>query len=772
MEPSLEYKSFSKQEFTPLEFLNRYKKYLPWLALAIILSGLAGYLYLRYTVKEYTVSGKLSIKNEESFNTNEEKFASVFLMGNGVNLNNEIVIMKSSSILQRVVQALQLETEYIGLGNVKAFQFYNNSPVRLDVLQKTDSSIVRFSIQYIDSSSYRLNGEETPRKFGVPFKSGSGVYVVNRTQYTYPVSEIEEFEIYHYPLDLAVEKLVKFLTIAQVNDLTNILEISYQSANRKMAADVVNTLMQEYGKSTVEDKNTIAVNTIRFIDERLDSLQSELSGVEGKLQRYQESNDAVALESQATLYIGELGEMEKRANESAVKQKVIDWLMKYISQPSNTNSTVPVNLGVDEPTLAPLIAAFNEIQVKRSTLLKTTTEKNPAYIDLTIAADKIRADIIEALKSVEASYVIAEKELQKRMNTARLKTISIPGKNRQLLDISRQQKIKEELFLLLLSKREEVAIGSAAVLPNSAIIERANERGKLMKPVPKTVFLQFILGGIALSVMVFFLLEIFNNKVTTYTDVEKNTSAPIAGEVGRSTDPNPLLFTRQNRSFLTEQFRAIRTNLTYLTNNAPKPVLLVTSSMSGEGKSFISTNIAAAYALTGKRTLILEFDIRKPKVAQNLGVTSKKGITSYLVTNEDPANMVFGVEDIENLFIFPCGVIPPNPSEMLLLKKMDQLFEWARANFDVVVIDSAPLGVVSDALTLAKFSDATLYIIRQQYTLKKMVELIDKQYQQKRLPNMAIVINDVKSEGGYGYGYGYGYARKSGYFEKDVKVKK
>jgi capsular exopolysaccharide synthesis family protein len=764
-----------KKDFTPMELVYRNLKYIPWVILSIILSIIAALIYLRYTPDVYSAKGKMIIRSENPINTSDEKFNRLFLVDAGPNLTNEIAILTSVSFLERVAERLDLNTEYIGLGSVRSTLLYFENPLELEVISKKDSTTSAFRVIILNEKEYYLNGSEEKRQFGEVIKNGNGEFKIHYV-YKKPLANLQkmEYSITHFPLDIAAEKIIPNLTIKQSTEFGNIIDISFKSTEKNLAADLVNAIMNEYEELTVEDKTSIAKGTIRFIEERLDSIQLELSDVEGAIQRFRERNQGVTLGDQSELYISSMSDLETKTSDIQVRKKIIGWLQNYLSDSKNQNTPVPVNLGIEETSLTTLIAAYNDLQVKKVTLLKTTTELNPAIIQLNESLGKIKRDIQESLKSVERTYDITLSQLDQRYREAQRKSVSVPGKIRQLLNIERQQKIKEELYLLLLSKKEEVAIASAAVLPNSSILEKSTNRAQLVQPMPRNVLLKYLAVGFVVPIFIIGILNFFNDKIRMRSDIERATMTPIAGEVGRSNNPSPLLVTTKNRSFITEQFRTIRTNLNYLASNTKKPVVLITSTVSGEGKSFVCTNIGAAFALAGKRTLILEFDIRKPRIASNLGISTRKGVSTFLVAHDELKSLIQPISGVSNLFILPCGVIPPNPAELLLLDSMNDLFAWAKSEFDVVVIDSAPVGIVSDAITLSKYADTTLYIVRQNYSLKKSLELIDKLYESKRLPNMSIVINDVNVQEGRGYGYGYGYSygvNKYGseYFDMDEK---
>jgi capsular exopolysaccharide synthesis family protein len=418
---------------------------------------------------------------------------------------------------------------------------------------------------------------------------------------------------------------------------------------------------------------------------------------------------------------------------------------------------------------------YNQLQLERQNALATMPETNP-YIqqNLDPRIGKLRTDIIEALQNVRQAYAISRSNIQRQSSGTENRLQSIPSKGRELADRSRQQKIKEELYLFLLQKKEETAIASASTISDSKIVEPGRSNGSPIKPDRKSIYLLAIFLGLAVPGAAIFAKEYMNDKVRDRTDVEKITDAPFIGEVGHSENTGALVVTNNSRRFISEQFRIIRTNLQFMLNKIQNPVILVTSSFSGEGKSFISTNMGAVMAVTGKRTVIIELDIRKPKVVSNLELKKQAGITNFIVGRASIQDIIVPVPEIPNLFVIPCGPVPPNPAEMLLDPKLAELFKYVRNAFDFVIVDSAPVGLVSDAMILGEHADCTLYILRQGYTYKKQLNLIDELYHSRKLPRLSLLINDVEHGRGYGsyygygnYGYGYGYG--SDYFEKEKK---
>ena len=360
------------------------------------------------------------------------------------------------------------------------------------------------------------------------------------------------------------------------------------------------------------------------------------------------------------------------------------------------------------------------------------------------------------------------------IKTVYLVSVVIPEKERQSRERARQQEIKQNLYLYLLQKREESEISQASTIASSRIIDTALPAFNRVSPIPLKIYGIALLVGLLVPIIVIYIRELLNDKVTTKDDIVKVTRAPIVGEVGHSDEESTLLFPQSSRTIVAEQMRILRSNLKFvLAEKAESPTLLVTSSFSGEGKSFISTNLGATLALSGKRTVILEFDLRKPKILAGLGIPkgNTNGLTNYLVGSARPEDLTQSVPQIEGLFVISCGPVPPNPSEILLAPKVDELFKWLKANFDAIVIDTAPVGLVSDSFTLSRFADATIYVVRQRYTYKRQIKFVQELYDQQKLPNIGLLVNDVIPEGargyygyggGYGYGYGYGYGRSGG----------
>ncbi len=768
-----------KPIITPREFIQRYVKYLPWILISVAAALIIAKVKLRYANPIYRTEARLLIKKESPYGRTNDKFDEILMGGGSIqNIYNEIEILKSRPLAAKVARALNLQTICYNKGNIRNTLQYPDLPITILPLNPSDSSgPISVELTVTDNDHFKLNEESKAYSFGETLKSGGTQFKIIRLVPQVYNSTASNIYILSYNSSAnAADRVVGGLNAVLADNAGQIVNLSYESENTTLSIDILNTLMDVYKVSNIEDKRQMRISTLEFIDERLDSLRRELGIVEKGLTEYIEANRAFMLDKQSELYLDKLSQETTNLAQQEIKLSVINWLIRYLN--TNTHKAVPVELGTQEPTLLPLITQYNQYQVERQNALATMPETNP-YIqqNLDPRIAKLRSDILEALQSVRQAYSISKSSIQGQSNEAAGRLQSIPSKGRELAERNRQQKIKEELYLFLLQKKEETAIASASTVSDSKIVEPARANTIPIKPNRRSIYMMAIFLGLVLPGAFIAIKEYLNDKVREKTDIERLTDAPFIGEIGHSEDSGALVVTQTSRRFISEQFRIIRTNLQFILNKVQNPVILVTSSFSGEGKSFVSTNMGAVMALTGKRTVIIELDIRKPKVVANLELKKQSGITNFIVGRSSIQDIIVPVPEVPNLFVIPCGPVPPNPAEMLLDPKLKDLFEYVRKHFDVVIVDTAPVGLVSDAIILGEQADCTLYILRQNYTFKKQVGLIDELYRVKKLPRLSLLLNDVEVGTGYGgyyggYGHGYGYGYGTGYFDESGAKKK
>lgn len=747
-----------------------------------IITITAAWLYLRYSTPVYSVKSSLLIRSEQNRGGGgggEDMFADIALFQSSVNKQNEIEILLSRTMMERVVRSLNLQEDYYVTGNVKQTNIYEESPFDLKIIALKDSSTsLAFNIEITGEQTFKLNNGTTDYYFGQRLELPQGIFVFQKQISPYSYLSFKEFTVFWRPLADAAEKYQGGLAVTPANEQSNVLSLTYTTDNPKLGSDILNQLMLEYNDAAIEDKNEINRKIISFIDDRLGLVENQLDSVETDFESFRTRRQFIDIQSQTQSQFENMTDLEQRIREQEIQLQVTELLENYLRKPENKLNLVPSTLGLTDPTLIGLVTGYNTLVAERERQLQTgATANNPVVINLEQQIEDARERMLRNLVNIREVYRSAISTFSKNQRGIRSQITSVPEKEREARDIVRQQEIKQNLYLYLLQKKEESAIAEASTIANSRILDKSRPKYNLVGPFPMKIYGIALLAGLLLPIIFIYLLDLLNDKVTTRNDITKITNAPIVGEIGHSVEEKVLLFPERSRTVIAEQLRILRSNLNFLLGDIgdKKQTFMVTSSFSGEGKSFVSTNLGAAFAVTGKKVVILEFDLRKPKIIAGLGLAKSQGITNYLVGAATLEELPQKVPGLESLYVIPCGPVPPNPSEILLSSRITDLFTWLKREFDVVVIDTAPVGLVSDSMTLSKFADATLYLVRQRYTFKNQVNFIDDLYTQNKLPRLGLIVNDVKAEGAqgyygygggrYGYGYGYGLAQKGGYYD-------
>jgi tyrosine-protein kinase Etk/Wzc len=781
---SQEYATFSNQQkkdfssLSPREILFKYIHYVPWVVACVLVSLLLAHLRLRYEPNIYTVSGTLMVK-DPSMSGKAEKIEDMLLMPNqNKNINDEIQVVRSLNIAKRVVRSLGLEVQYYQEGKVRGnLVRESDCPFKLTVISLVDTvSAFKLDIELVDERQFRFSSNDKQSlSYDQPFETRHGRFLITRNP-RIPISNLfsKEFSVEYTPTERRAEEYAANFSAEPSGESTSIMRVNLEMENPQMGVEIVNQWMREYQRAGLEENKLSAANTLDFINQQVDTVNQELMNVERNLLVYRERFRVIDPKMQSEEYMLKVSDIEKEITRQGFQLQLTDNLIRYISDDRNPYRQVGSMLSIEEPSLAAQINEFNRLQVERETLLRSTTRSNPVVVNIETALEKMRIDIVQNLRNVRQAYQITLKGLAAKSSQANSEISQLPGRERDLLEITRKQRILQELYSFLLEKRLETSIGAASTLSNVKFVEYAKASTVPIRPNRKGAYLTAFFLGLAIpSLIIFLVMEYLNDKVRGRQDVVRMTDAPIIGEVSHSDENSPLVVHQKSRKFIAEQFRIIRTNLQYILPDQGKSVILITSSTSGEGKSFISTNMGAVIALSGKKTAILEFDIRKPKIMSGLGLPKRHGMTNYLIGGISLEELPVPVPGVENLFVIPCGPVPPNPSELIMDRRLDDLMARLKADFDVLIIDTAPVGLVSDGVLLGRFADACLYVVRHEYTFKKQLQMLDEYYRQKRLPRMCLVLNDINVQAGYGryygyggYGYGsYGYGYGSTYFD-------
>ena len=770
---------------SPKDLLFSYIKYLPWFILSTAIALLYTFIQLRYSPNIYSVSGTMQVKsNRQAGGVSDGKLSQLLFAESGNSLSDEMQIIRSKNMARRVVEKLGFNTRYYNVGQVRTTLISPGLvPFILEVQSIKDSSRgTSLAVEVLDEQKYRIGEKGDPQHFGQSISNPDFTYRLIRTAIPISTFATREFIITRQPVDVVAGELAGSLTVGISGDATNILKLGLETENTDYAVRIVNQFMKEYQLFGLEENREMSNNALRFINDQIDTIQVDLRKVESELQFFREKNRVFDPEEQSKGMLESVKELDKNITEQEMRSRFIDYLENYVRDEKNLFRSGFTTLGIEDPSLGANVSALNKLQMERETLLKSTLPNNPVLVANETAIRKLRNDILENLKSIRLSYQSIGNDFRSQANKNNSEISSIPSKQKQLIEINRRQKILEELFSFLLEKKIEMSIGSASTIPSSRIIENASSSGIPIKPQKSRQYTFALLLGLLIPGSIIFLKEYLNDKVRSRNDIENFTRAPILGEVSHSNENKDLVVRKDSRTFIAEQFRMIRSNLQYLVPKQGSACLMVTSSLSGEGKSYVALNVAAAVALTGKKTVILEFDMRKPSLLNKLGINKKgSGISNFIIGKDSYVNIFNKVDEIENLFIVGSGPIPPNPSELLLDPQCQQLIENLKQDFEMIVIDTAPLGLVSDALTLSKHVDASLYVLRHNYTQKRQMKMVQDLYSSHKLPNLALVINDIDLKSGaydyYGYSsYGGSYSNKyaytDGYYEGQLPYRR
>jgi len=564
------------------------------------------------------------------------------------------------------------------------------------------------------------------------------------------------------------------LSIAPTSKTTSVAVISLKNSSLQRGQDFINQLLEMYNRNTNNDKNEIAQKTAEFIDERIGIISKELGSTEANLETFKRDAGITDLTSEAQIALAGNAEYEKKSVENRTQISLVNDLRKYLR--GNEYEVLPSNVGLQDAALIGAIERYNEMLIERKRLLRTSTENNPAIVNLDTSIRAMKANVQATLEGTLQGLMITKESLDREASRYSRRISNAPGQERAYVSIARQQEIKAGLYLMLLQKREENAIALAATANNAKIIDEAIADDIPVSPKRSMIYLIALVLGIGIPVGIIYLIELTKFKIEGRADVEKLTSVPVVGDIpltDEKNDKNGSIAVFENKNnLMSETFRNIRTNLQFMLDNDQK-VILVTSTVSGEGKSFVSSNLAISLSLLGKKVVIVGLDIRKPGLNKVFQLSNKeRGITQYLSNPETDLMELVQPSDVnKNLFILPGGTVPPNPTELLARNGLDRAIETLKKNFDYVILDTAPIGMVTDTLLIGRVADLSVYVCRADYTHKAEYTLINELSFEKKLPNLCTVINGVdlkKRKYGYYYGYGkygkhYGYGKRYGY---------
>ena len=760
-----------------------------WFVLSLIICMGCAMIYLRYKTPVYQAYAKLLIKDDDSRGRGGKSgvltTSNLGIMSNSTGIDNEMEILSSLSIAQQAVRDLKLYVNYSLEGKVKDHLIYNSEPISVDLdpshLEKLNYPI---SLEINrKGSSYTVTGEYLNPKTGVTnsiektitsfptrIDTKTGIITLQSNGDRGLLPEGRALKVTILSPKSVAAKYAGSLSVSQTSKTTTIAELVLKDESPQRAVDYLRQLAICYNRQANEDKNEIAVRTEEFINGRLEKINAELGSTEGSLEEYKKRNNMVELKMNAAQAVQNQDVYSQKLAEANTQMALLNSISEYLNDPSNKYQTLPSNVGLSDASATSLIDKYNDIVITRNRLLRSASESSPTVTPLTAQLDDLTSSIKRAMIQARKSMEIERNNIANMYGRYASQTNATPEQERILTQIGRQQDVKSGLYLMLLQKREENSISLAATADKGKLIDDPQYMGKV-SPKNSMIMLIALILGLAIPAGVIFIVNFMRYKIEGHDDVAKLTSLPILADIAvasetAKTKADIVVHENQNNQ-MEEVFRSLRTNLQFIMAENEK-VVLFTSSTSGEGKTFTAANLAVSFALLDKKVVLVGLDIRKPRLAELFEINDHQHGITNLLTQPDPTaadvkKQILKSGISNNLDILMAGPIPPNPAELVARKSLDQVIDILKETYDYVLIDSAPVGLVTDTLQIGRVANATVLLCRADYTPKEAFGYINDLAKEKKLPNMCVVINGIDmSKKKYGYYYGYGRYGKYG----------
>lgn len=745
------------------DVIYKFLPYWPFFVLLLIISMGGAWLYLRYKTPAYKTTATILIKDDKQNAANSDLLDALDIFGSKKNVENEVEILQSKTLMQEVVENLHLYAPLIIEGRLRSQSAYIVSPIVVQI-KEPDSlkNLEKIEFKYneiektvtIENTVYPLNKWVNTR-FGL-------LEFLPNINYKESFRGDKDNRLFFSTVKVkkVANDILSQLNVSASSKQSSVINLEIEGEIPTRGEDILNELLKVYDQAAILDKNVLAANTLKFVEDRLKYVVNELDSVEGRLQSFKAKNQITDISAQGQIFLQTVASNDEKLSDINMQLAVLDQVEKYVKSKEGLGGVVPATLGVPDPALTDLLQKLAGLELQYTQTKKIVPENNPAVVALVDGINKLKPGILENIQSQRKNLLAGKRDLTNTNNQYASMLKAIPEKERELLGISRQQSIKNNIYTFLLQKREETALSFASAIADSRIIDKAQSSDIPVSPKRQFIYLASILIALILGIGIFSLKEMLTRTVQDRAGIERHTGIPFLGEVMYDKSKSPIVITEGKRSFIAEQFRQLRTSLSYMGIDESHKKILITSSISGEGKSFIAANLAISLALMGKKVVLLEMDLRKPKLSEQFNLSRNTGISNYLIGKIPEAELIRNT-GIENLSLIPSGPIPPNPSELISNGKLNELLKYLDSNFDYILIDTAPISPVTDAFILSPIADVSLFVVRYEYTPKMFIQKLEEQNKKGTLKNPAIVYNGIKIKGignnGYGYGYGYGY---------------
>ena len=775
-----------------------YSTYWYFFLLSVLFFIFLGFLINRYTVPEYSVSSTLLIRDDSNTQLGAENILEGLELFSGKkNLKNEIVILKSYSVTEQIVEELNLGISYFKKGFIISNELFKNSPFVVSVdSTKLQVTGTKYEIDFINAESFKLRLKtndkyayniinqkfdkskpvdinfEKEYNFGETISSPLFTFSINKTSF-FDFDQIKrenkKFSFKLHPKRQYAQKLIKEININPINKETSILKLSIKGSNPKKNIEILDKLTDIYIRSGLNEKNIMAVNTINFIDNQLSIIEDSLSFIENQLEKFRLENPNLEIVDKEFGTYFQKQKLDNSLSEQSVNIKYYKSLLNYLKDESNINSIVsPTSMGISNPELNSLINQLLLLYSNKGELEITTTDKNPSYQAVLAQIEHTKQTIIENIKNLISSAAIYENDLKNRINQFNSKINKLPEAEKKYIILKRKYQYNEQTAIYLQQKRYEASLAKAGTESDHKVIDAARlDSQRPIKPKKTLTYFLMLIIAFFVPISIISIKRFFSDTINTKSDIKNNSSVPIIGLIGHSDKSTSLVVPNSTKSIITESFRSLRTNIQYIAADKTKKIISVTSSIGGEGKTFVTMNLASIFALSNHKTVLIGGDLRKPKLHNSFKVDKNQGLSNYLI-NKSNLEDIINKTNIKTLDVIASGPIPPNPAELLDSPKMNELLTILNEKYDYVIIDTPPIGLVTDGVILMQYADANLYIVRHNYSKIKSLSVVNNISKNKNISNLNIVINDYTQNEGYGYGYGYGYGNDGyGYYETD-----